>query len=72
MLSAGLGFGDGKVKQKPPRMTAKAASLLFWWHQCVKFVDHAGTAGAGMDCVAIFTELPVTRRLQVEAGIKIN
>ena len=53
MLPAGLGFRGGKVKQKPPRMTAKAASLLFWWHQCVKFVDHAGAAGAGMDRIPV-------------------
>ena len=72
MLTAGLGFRDEKVKQKPSGMSAKAASLLLWRHQCVKFVDHAGAAGAGMDRVAVLTQPSVARRLQIEARIKVD
>ncbi len=72
MLTAGLGFRGGKVKQKPPRMRAKAASLLFWRHQRVKFVDHTGAAGAGMDRISVLTQPPVAGGLEIEAGIKID
>ena len=72
MLTAGLGFRDGKVKQKPSEMRAKAASLLLWRHQCVKFVDHAGAAGTGMDRIAVLTQPPVACGLQIEAGVEVD
>jgi len=72
MSPAGLGFRDEKVKQKPSGMRAKAASLLLWRHQCVKFVDHAGAAGAGMDRIPVLTQLSVAGGLQIKAGIKVD
>lgn len=72
MLTAGLGFRDGKVKQKPSGMRAKAASLSLSRHQRVKFVDHARAARAGMDRIPVLTKSSVAGGLQIEAGIKVD